>query len=258
VPNSSQSKLAARKAKRSRRGLTLALFAVSICALGVIVWLSNSTGFKQKGPAATNSATVNNTGSAGAREPDEIAADLITDANQDLAAGRAAQAVEKLRKAVELTPDNEDAHYNLGIALAAAGNAPEAQKAYEKALEIFPDYAEAHNNLGNLLMKQNNFGDATAHFKKALEISPDNPMAENNLGTALARHGDVAEALPHFSAAVRQKPDYLQARLNLANGYITLNRLDEAAQELNTILRMDPNYEPAQKAFARLRIRAPR
>ena len=239
-----------------------ALFFGGMVALGAVILLATVTG-KNQSPKPTSTATnisalatnAEGTNSATAKEPDEIVAEYIADANRDLAAGRPAQAVEKLKKAVAVAPEDEDAHYNLGIALAAAGQTGEARREYEKALEIFPDYGEAHNNLGNLLMNQNEFAEAVTHFQNALAIAPENPIAENNLGTALARQGKVAEALPHFSEAIRLKSDYLEARLNLANGYMTLSRLDEAAQELNTVLRLNPAFEPAQKALARLRAR---
>jgi Tfp pilus assembly protein PilF len=236
-------------------GATLLLAGVVVIAL--VLAVANLNGKKQNGissPATAMNATATN---GVAKEPDEITAELIMEANRDLEAKRANEAVAKLRKAIEIKPDEEDAHYNLGIALAATGKTAEARREYEKALEIFPDYGEAHNNLGNLLMSQNEFAEATIHFQKALEISPDNPTAHNNLGTTLARQGKVTEALPQFAEAIRLKGDYLQARLNLANGYITLSRFDEAAQELATILRMDPSFEPAQKAMARLRTRLP-
>jgi Flp pilus assembly protein TadD len=228
---------------------------VTVVAIITSVVIVNLRGKKQTESGDPSVATNVGVTNAVAKEPDEIVAELITEANRDLEAKRADQAVAKLRKAIAVTPEDEDAHYNLGIALAASGNTAEARREYEKALEIFPDYTEAHNNLGNLLMSQNDFAEATVHFQKALEISPESPSARNNLGTALARQGKVTEALPQFSEAIRLKGDFLQARLNLANGYLTLSRLEEAGQELATILRMDPTYEPAQKALARLRIR---
>ena len=257
--------------KRAASKISAVLFGLGIVALGIIVVLANSFAKKQSTSvnAASNgtnavtspdaaAASQSDTNSVAQKEPDEIVADLITDANRDLAAGRVDRAVEKLRKAVQTTPDDEDAHYNLGIALAAAGKNADARKEYERALEIFPDYGQAHNNLGNLLMKQNDFAGAIEQFQKALAINPDDANAENNLGTCLARQGKIAEALPHFAEAVRRKPDYLAARLNLANGYIALSRFDEAARELNAALTIDPGFEPAQKALARLRTRAPR
>src|SRR5687767_10962186 len=111
-------------------------------------------------------------------------------------------AEEKYRQAVALSPEQEDLHYNLGIALARQGKVDEAKKHYEKALQLFPDYAEAQNNLGNLLLSQNQMDHAIALFRKAIQNSPENPSFRNNLGTALARQQRVPEATAEFREAV--------------------------------------------------------
>jgi tetratricopeptide (TPR) repeat protein len=144
-------------------------------ALGVIVLLANLTAHNRSSRsnasstnaqvAVTNTVEPNST----PKDSDEIVADLISEANKDLAAGRPEAAVQTLRKAIEARADSEEAHYNLGIALAAAGKPAEARKEYEKALEIFPDYTEAHINLGNLLMNENQFTEAIVRFQKALD-----------------------------------------------------------------------------------------
>jgi len=210
-------------------------------------------GATNQAPANTNTASTNQTSELGTNaEPSEIAATLVNEGNQALARGNAAAAVEKYRKAVEAQPEDEDAHFNLGIALARAGKIPEAKKEYEKALELFPDYAEAHNNLGNILKNEKDYAGAIEHFKKAIVALPENPSAHNNYGTALALQGNVNEAVAHFSEAVRLKPDYLEARVNLANAYMAQNRLDEAAHELDMVLRVNPKFEPAKRAAMNL------
>ena len=191
------------------------------------------------------------------KEPSEIVADLITEGNEALEAGKSKAAIEKYQKAVETQPEDEDAHFNLGIALARAGKTDEAKKAYERALEIFPDYAEVHNNLGNLLMKEGKFPEAIEHFKKSIATMPENSSAHNNYGTALARQGNVNEAVTHFAEAVRLKPDFLQARVNLANAYAGLRRTQEAAEQLSIALKIDPSFQPAQRAMASIRKRGP-
>src|SRR5262249_5162664 len=47
--------------------------------------------------------------------------------NQLLAQNKVTEAVEEYRKAVKLNPDDEDTHYNLGLALAKLGQIEEAK-----------------------------------------------------------------------------------------------------------------------------------
>ena len=177
---------------------------------------------------------------------------LVAEGNELLNSKRDfAAAEEKYRQAVALSPEQEDLHYNLGIALARQGKVAEAKKHYEKALELFPDYAEAQNNLGNLLLSQNKMDESIALFRKAIENSPENASFRNNLGTALARQQRVAEATVEFQEAVRLAPDYAEARVNLANALLASGRPDEAVAQLNEALRLKPGYKPALQTLQR-------
>ena len=62
-------------------------------------------------------------------------------------------------KAVQIDPENANAHYNLGPCWqdSAAGTRPSPIS--RKALEIRPDYAEAHNNLGLALVNRGRAGE---------------------------------------------------------------------------------------------------
>ena len=186
--------------------------------------------------------------SQGAEKGVEI---FVAEGNELLNKRDFAAAEEKYRQAVALSPEQEDLHYNLGIALARQGKVEEAKRHYEKALQLFPDYAEAQNNLGNLLLSQNKMDEAIALFRQAIQNSPENPSFRNNLGTALARQQMVAEATAEFQEAVRLAPDYAEARVNLANAFLASGRPDEAVAQLNEALRLKPGYKPALQTLQR-------
>ena len=94
------------------------------------------------------------------------------------------------------------------LALAARGRVDEAIAHYRKALEVEPDNAEAHNNPGAALASRGKFDDAIGHYRRALEIEPGNAYAHYNLGFVLAGRGRIEEAIAHYRKAPR-----LQARL---------------------------------------------
>jgi Tfp pilus assembly protein PilF len=180
---------------------------------------------------------------------------LITEGNELLAQGNHAAAVQKFEQAIAISPEEEDLHYNLAIALAKLGKTADARKHYEEALRIFPDYAEAHNNLGNLLMNENNLEEASAHFREAIKSMPDNASFHNNLGTALGRQKRIAEAIVEFEEAVRRAPTYVEARVNLANTFLITGRVDEAISQLDEALRLRPGFAPAVQTMQRARQR---
>ena len=181
------------------------------------------------------------------------ATELANRGTELLAQGNVDEAVKVYREAARLSPEDEDMHYNLALALARQGKREAAQAEYLEALRIYPDYAEAHNNLGNLLVTDGKFDDAILHFKEALKISSDNASAHSNLGKALAMQGKFVDAIPCFREALRLKPDYLEARYNLGRAYLAQKRTDEAISEFTAILQSRPDFGPAQKGLIEAR-----
>ncbi|MGA2656263.1 MAG: tetratricopeptide repeat protein [Verrucomicrobiota bacterium] len=177
--------------------------------------------------------------------------------NELLAQGKPAEAAQVLTEAIRLNPQNEDVHYNLGLALARLGRFEEATQQYGEALRIFPDYAEAHNNLGNVLMHLERNQEALWHFEQAVKIMPDYASAHNNLGTALQKAGRTNDALAHFREAVKLAPDYWQAHFNLGTSCRQEGRVSEARSEFETVLRLHPDFGPAKSALAAIQAQQP-
>ena len=90
------------------------------------------------------------------------------------------------KKALELSPENDRAHSNLGLLLVATGRFGEAIPHFEKALAANPEYPDGHSNLGVALAGAGQVDRGVSEFEKALEINPASAEAHNNLGT-LAR-----------------------------------------------------------------------
>src|SRR5690242_1033289 len=62
--------------------------------------------------------------------------------------GRFDEALELLRRAAALAPDDARVHANMGSLLARLERSEEAIACYRTALALAPEYAEAHYNLG--------------------------------------------------------------------------------------------------------------
>jgi tetratricopeptide (TPR) repeat protein len=179
----------------------------------------------------------------------------VNHGNELLAQGKPAEAVQILTEAAQMNPQDEDVHYDLGLALARLGKIDQAMQQYSEALRIFPDYVEAHNNLGNLLMRARRTDEAIQHFETAIRIMPEYAAAHNNLGTVLQRTGRTNEALLQFQQAVKINPDYWEAHFNVGTSCLELGRLDEARSELETVRRLKPDFQAAQTALAEVEAR---
>ena len=80
-------------------------------------------------------------------------------------------AIENYRKTIELAdPPYTHAYGNLGLALMMTGNEQEGFQMVQKALEIDPNNAEAHLTLSNYYCAKNNGKLAREHLAKAKQL----------------------------------------------------------------------------------------
>jgi tetratricopeptide (TPR) repeat protein len=173
-------------------------------------------------------------------------------------AGRPADAIPLLERALKLRPDYAQAENNLGDALMRLGQPPQAIPHFERAVRLEPRYYQAYNNLGVALRAANRTPESLAEFKLALKHQPDFPEAEHNLGLALAELGRTNEALPHFERAVQLNPDYAGAELSWAIGLMLTDRFPEAVLHFEKAVALDPDSIEIRSTYGRALMRAGR
>ena len=149
-------------------------------------------------------------------------------------------ALPVLRKAVELSPGDAEAHANLGNALKDLGQLGDAAASYRRALQIDPRYALAHHNLGAVLQAMGQIHAAVASYRSALEFSPDFADAYNSLGNALRELGQHGEAAASCRRALEIRPDLAEAHNNLGNALKDLGDIDGAAECYRQALEINP------------------
>jgi len=159
--------------------------------------------------------------------------------------GRKSEAVDANQTAVALSPQDADAHFNLGNTLKELGRLDEALASYTQAIALKPDFAQAHYNLGNTLKDLGRLDEALTSFTQAIALKPDFAQAHYNLGNTLKDLGRLDEALTSFTQAIALKPDYAKAHYNLGNTLKELGRLDEALASYNQAIALKPDYAEA-------------
>ncbi|MDA9314429.1 tetratricopeptide repeat protein [Alphaproteobacteria bacterium] len=166
--------------------------------------------------------------------------------------GRSSEAVNANHKAVQLAPQDAQAHYNLGVTLRDLGRLEEAEASYMQSIALRSDYAQAHNNLGNTLKELKKFAEAEASYRQAIALKSDYFEAHNNLGITLKELKRFAEAEASFRQAIKLKPDFSEAHTNLG---ITLKRtvkIKEAMSSYKQAILIKPNFDEAYNNFANI------
>jgi predicted TPR repeat methyltransferase len=156
--------------------------------------------------------------------------------------GRLEESEESYNKAIAIKPDLAEAHYNLGNILKKLGRLEESEASYNKAIAIKPDLAEAHYNLGIILKELGRLEDAGASYSKAIAIKPDYAEAHSNLGLMLRKLGRLEASEASYKKAIAIKPDLAEAHYNLGNILKKLGRLEDAETSYNKAIAIKPDY----------------
>jgi tetratricopeptide (TPR) repeat protein len=162
------------------------------------------------------------------------------------ALGRHDEAVAHLRHGVRLAPQSATSHYNLGTALRNAGELEAAVVSFRHAVAADPQAAEAHFNLANTLRELRRLDEAEAAYRAALAARPGYMKAMINLGNVLTDRKRYDEAIEVLRAAVAIDPRYSKAHLNLGSALRDARRFDEAVKSLTAAVELDPKSAEAQ------------
>jgi len=191
--------------------------------------------------------------------------------------------VKLFQRAVDVTPENYVARFNLAHDLREAGNVDGAIRELQAAVRIEPDSGLAHDELGQLLGKQDRLGEALAelrqaevflpgnaalHYRigvllatagnqeqaveelsRAARLDPSDADIRRNLGVSLAASDRLPEAVAEFRQAASLKPDDPTVRFDLGLALLNLGRKSEAIEQFEEALRLDPNLAGAQAAL---------
>lgn len=163
------------------------------------------------------------------------------------------KAYVSFQKALQLDPDNKEAHYGLGHILIYQGKLPQAEAEFREALRIDPDYSEAHTYLGQIMANQGRWPEAIEEYRKALSnpLYPTPDLARFHLGKALAHQGDLQGAMEALEDAASVEPAHVPpAALNLELGrvYYKLGFERRAKEALVKVTTLDKNGEYATAA----------
>src|SRR5262249_19947106 len=121
-------------------------------------------------------------------------------------AGRPADAIAALRRAITFDDRFAEAHYLLGLCLREERKAGEALTALKKSIEIAPTLLAAREELAELYGRLGRQEDRFAQLELLLELDPG-PSRGVALGLALARQGLIDRAVPTLRTTAERYPD---------------------------------------------------
>lgn len=176
---------------------------------------------------------------------------------------------------------------NLGSYYRGRERNDEAKVAYLAALEVDPENAQAHSNLGRLLAREGRCGDAIAHLEVAFaddpnhlrvaywlmrcladadrledgiavgeritETYPDELSVTTNLGILYRLDGRAADAEATFTRILDAHPDHVLSWNYLGDARVLQGRPEEAIPCYEKALELEPGNPHAAERLAALR-----
>ena len=171
--------------------------------------------------------------------------------NEFFKAGDTDNAIQEYQHALELNPNNAEAHLKLGFLFYNAKHQyKQGMEHYNLALKANPNDPRVHHDLGMALLHQRQFDLAIKHLSVALRGMPDgldkqyNPVNMNlSLALAFFYSGRSAEAIPHFSQVIQRDPNNAQAHYWLSIAMADQKDLDGSLEHYQAAVKLRPEID---------------
>ena len=150
------------------------------------------------------------------------------------------EAISHLEEVIRLEPRLAKARSNLGYVYMRKGNPDEAFGCFSEAVRLNPNLTEAHLGMGVLRLKQGDFSLAEKRFRTVLEQDTGNIPAGVGLAKALRYQGQKKQALALVIDIVRREPGHVEALLETGEMLAEEGRLREALLHFNRVLSLSP------------------
>ncbi|HEY8923449.1 MAG TPA: tetratricopeptide repeat protein [Polyangia bacterium] len=197
-------------------------------------------------------------------------------AADDFRVQRNEAALEELRKALELDPENADAYNLLGLIALSQGaeyvrqaetagclrgadaeslhrdaiaKFKQAEESLRKATKLRASFPDAWNNLAVAALHLESYDEAIAAAENALKDAtyPSPELARANLGWAYYNKKNLNAAWKALHESIARAPGFCVGRYRLAKVYAERGQYEEAAEEIDAVTS-NPAC-PVQEAF---------
>jgi eukaryotic-like serine/threonine-protein kinase len=157
------------------------------------------------------------------------------------------------RKALELDDSLPEAHAARALALATAWKWSQAEPEFQRAIELNPNNSNAHYFYAlAYLGPENRLDEAQAQYRIALSLDPLSSIINTNYAVLLMEMKHYPESLAQFQKVLERDPNFGPAHYKLSQFYATTARFHEAVSELRRIFSKPIPVTDDAKGYLRL------
>jgi tetratricopeptide (TPR) repeat protein len=151
-------------------------------------------------------------------------------------AGRGAEALSLLQRAVRMAPEDTSSRNALGLCLLREQQPQEALEQFDAVLRLDPTLGHVHANRGNASRALGAFRDAEASYRRAIDIVPGHALALAGAASMAAQRGAYHEARSWARRALAVIPGLPEALLSLAAADLGERQLQRAETTVRSLL----------------------
>ena len=183
-----------------------------------------------------------------AQSPEARSAKYIANGQKLLSKNDAPRAVLQFRNAVQATPRNTEAYYQLASAYLATGDLRNGINSLRKVLQLNPKHVQARLRLAQLMSADSEEGvlkDARQRLEDVLKDAPSNPDALSALALTEIKLGDQTGGILHLSEAAKRAPGKLTLTATLAEARLEQGDRKGAEDALRQAVAASPQSPDA-------------
>jgi len=160
-------------------------------------------------------------------------------------------ALDALRRAAEINPENRDKLVALGRKARADGDLAHTRQVFATAAAAAPKDTSILTEYASVLLQVKDLDAALEPLTKAAAAEPDREIVRANLAAVLRRKGLWKEAEKEYREAIRSDPDYAPALTGLGGLLLERGQAADAIEPLKKAVLRAPQSVDAAWALAR-------
>lgn len=164
--------------------------------------------------------------------------------------GDPARGRQLLERALEISPDDVSARFQLGMLLLGQGDAARAQGEFERCIAIEPTFADPYAHLSGLQARQGRATVAEQTLVQGLQRCPDSPGLHLMMARTHRAAGRNGPAAAEFRESIRLRPNEPDAYLELGQLLVREGRNAEGLAEIQRALVAEPGNPTALVVLA--------
>jgi tetratricopeptide (TPR) repeat protein/O-antigen ligase len=148
------------------------------------------------------------------------------------------EALPHLKKAVELSPNKQAMHFELGTAYLNKGEFEKAFDIFEEAYNLAPDFKDAEiiYRVGSIYVGRE------AEINSIIGPISDNDRTDTRIINAYVRTNRFDEVVKSWEITVANNPNNAQSHLSLGASYLQIGRRQDAIAEIQKAIDLDENF----------------